>query len=560
MDAANEIKQRLSIEDVVGDYVELKRAGRNFKGLCPFHSEKSPSFMVNPEKGIYHCFGCAEGGDHFEFVMKMDGLSFPEALEKLAQKAGVDLGQYSRQSAGLGKLKKRLIEAHQLTAKYYQRTLLENHQALDYVTQTRHFNKHTIEDFVLGYAPRHGTALKDFLTKKGFTEKELEQAGLIAKRQSGYMDMFFGRVVVALKDITGQVIGFTGRVLDDALPKYLNSPQTPIYDKSRHVFGLSEAKDAIRKKDMAIVVEGNLDVLSSHQVNCKNVVATAGTALTAAQIKQIARFTNNLAFAFDQDQAGLKATMRAIPLAQNAGINLSIIDISSGKDPDELIQKDPRHWQKLIEQPKYVVDWLFDYFKGEYNLQTATGKALFSDKLLPVITAIVDPIEQEHYVKFLAEMTDSSVAAVERKFNNVSQDVNRPPSAKKAAYHLDVIDDRKTLEENLLAIFFKDQTIKDELDVNKHIFTIDRQSIFTATDLPDDDKYANILRFKAEELYEDWTRHQLMTEARELIIRLAKKSKDQKQALLTQAIRDAEDQGNSAEVERLLKKYQSELE
>lgn len=559
MDATTEIKQRLSIEDVVGDYVELKRSGRNLKGLCPFHTENTPSFMVNPEKGIYHCFGCAEGGDHFEFVMKMDGLSFSEALEKLAQKAGVDLAQYSPKSAGLGKIKKRLADAHKLAAKYYQFTLLENQQALDYVVKKRHFNKHTIEDFMLGYAPRHGSALMTFLLKHKFSEKELEQAGLIAKRQGKYMDMFFGRVVVALSDTQGQIIGFTGRVLDDALPKYMNTSQTLLYDKSRHVFGLHQAKDAIRKQDLAVIVEGNLDVLSSHQVNCKNVVATAGTALTTSQIKQIAKFTNNIALAFDQDSAGLNATLRAIPIAQSVGVNLSIIDIDSGKDPDELIQKDPRQWQKLIGQSEYVIDWLFKHRQKEHNLQTATGKTTFSSQLLPVIAAIMDPIEQEHYIKMLAELTDSSVSAVERKLAIQGYSDSSYKKTKKAAYHLDIIDDRKTIEENLLAIITKDKDVKAELAIDPEIFTIDRRPLLELNQLPDDDKYANILRFKAEELYGDWTHHQLLHEAKGLITRLTKKSKDQKQALITRAIREAEERGDSVEVERLLKKYQSAI-
>ena len=315
MDAIGEVKQRLSIDEVVGGYVELKRSGRNLKGLCPFHAEKTPSFMVNPEKGIYHCFGCGEGGDHFEFVMKMEGLSFREALEKLAQKSGLDLSQYSNSGAAeLTKLKTRFIAAHELAAKYYQQSLIKNQPALDYVTKNRHFNKNTITDFKVGYAPRQGTALRDFLRKKGFNDAELIKAGLVAKRRGDIVDMFYARVLVALTDVQGRVIGFTGRVIDDSMPKYLNTAQTILYDKSRHIFGLDQAKKSIREQDQVIFVEGNFDVLASHQINVKNVVASAGTALTYAQLKQISRLTNNVAFAFDQDKAGLNATMHAIPI------------------------------------------------------------------------------------------------------------------------------------------------------------------------------------------------------------------------------------------------------
>ena len=559
MDAIGEVKQRLSIDEVVGGYVELKRSGRNLKGLCPFHAEKSPSFMVNPEKGIYHCFGCGEGGDHFEFVMKMDGLSFREALEKLAQKSGLDLSQYSNSgSAELTKLKTRLIAAHALAAKYYQQSLIKNQPALDYVTKKRHFNKNTITDFKVGYAPRQGTALRDFLRKKGFNDAELIKAGLVAKRRGDIVDMFYARVLVALSDVQGRVIGFTGRVIDDGMPKYLNTAQTILYDKSRHIFGLEQAKKSIREKDQVIFVEGNFDVLASHQVNVKNVVASAGTALSYAQLKQISRLTNNVAFAFDQDKAGLNATIRAIPIAQQANVNISIITIEGGKDPDELIQKDPRAWQKAVEQSVYVMDWLFNHLANEVDLKTASGKTAYSNRLLPVISELSDPIEQEHYLKLLADKTEVSLDAVNRKLNNPTT-TKRQGIKKIAHFHIDQVDERKNLEENLLALLLIEPSLKETLSIAKNVFTGERTEMFLSQQLSEDAEYATILQFKADELYGEWTEHQRASEAQVLLERLTKKAKQQKQVDLTLAIREAEARGDSEAVHSLLEQYNDQL-
>jgi len=559
MDAIGEVKQRLSIDEVVGGYVELKRSGRNLKGLCPFHAEKSPSFMVNPEKGIYHCFGCGEGGDHFEFVMKMEGLSFREALEKLAQKSGLDLSQYSNSGAAeLTKLKTRFIAAHELAAKYYQQSLIKNQPALDYVTKNRHFNKNTITEFKVGYAPRQGTALRDFLRKKGFNDQELIKAGLVAKRRGDIVDMFYARVLVALTDVQGRVIGFTGRVIDDSMPKYLNSAQTILYDKSRHIFGLDQAKKSIREQDQVIFVEGNFDVLASHQINVKNVVASAGTALTYAQLKQISRLTNNVAFAFDQDKAGLNATMRAIPIAQQANVNISIITIEGGKDPDELIQKDPRSWQKAVEQSVYVMDWLFDHLSTEVDLKTASGKTAYSNRLLPVINELSDPIEQEHYLKLLADKTEVSLDAVKRKLNNPTT-TKRGGTKKIAHFHIDHVDERKNLEENLLALLLIEPSLKESLSIAKNVFTSERTEMFLSQQLSEDEEYATILQFKADELYGEWTEHQRASEAQVLLERLTKKAKQQKQVDLTLAIREAEARGDSEAVHSLLEQYNDQL-
>ncbi len=366
-DAKEEVRSRLNIEDVIGEYVQLKRAGRNFKGLSPFTSEKTPSFTVSPEKHIWHDFSSGKGGDVFSFVMEVEGLDFRSALELLARKAGVELSQYDTQRSGeLAQRKKLLLEANDLAAKYYQQSLLRNQHAIEYVFKTRGLSKEIVQEFRIGYAPDDGEALVSALKKKGFNAKELAEAGL-TNRFGG--DIFRGRMTVPLMDGGGQVIGFTGRILRDEpnAPKYLNTPQTLLYDKSRHVFGLSQAKEAIRKGEVSVLVEGNLDVVSSHQAGVKNVVATAGTALTEWQLKALSRLSPNLKLAFDGDKAGIAATERAIPIAERVGLNLSIVTLpDSAKDPDELIKQDVALWQEAIEHSQPAVDWIIEEYTNRY--------------------------------------------------------------------------------------------------------------------------------------------------------------------------------------------------
>ena len=415
MDAVEEIKSRLSIEDVVSQYVELKRAGRNWKGLSPFSSERTPSFMVSPEKQIWHDFSSGKGGNMFSFVMEMEGLDFKGALELLARKAGVDLDQFSRRPSSHGKEKERLHEALELAAKFYQVHFSKNRTALEYVLQKRRFSKQTALEWRLGYAPNTGTALVDFLRKKNFTDAEIKGAGLSAQRYNGTGDMFRGRLMIPLQDPQGRIIGFTARLLEDDpnAPKYINTPQTLLYDKSRHVYGLHLAKEAIRKTKYVVIAEGNLDVIASHQAGVRQVVATAGTALTEQHLKALSRFTGDIRLSFDADNAGLNATERAIPIASKVGVSLSIITIPNGKDPDELLkQGSAAEWQAAIDQPLYAVDWLIERYQKQLDIDSAQGKRQFSDVTLGVVRGLADQVEQEHYIARIAGLIGVSREAL----------------------------------------------------------------------------------------------------------------------------------------------------
>lgn len=421
MDAVAEVKSRLNIEDVISEYVQLKRAGRNFKGLSPWTNEKSPSFIVSPEKQIWHDFSSGKGGDMFSFVMEMEGLDFRGALEMLARKAGVDLDQFKSSKPGVSsQLKNRAIEVLELTTKFYQRQLTVNKTALEYLIKERKFKRETILAWRLGYAPNTGFALTNFLTKNGFTTDEMKRAGVVFQRSRHSSDMFRGRIMIPLADGSGQIVGFTARLLgkDDEAPKYINTPQTVVYDKSRQIFGLHLAKEAIRKEGFVVVVEGNMDVIASWQAGVANVVASAGTAMTEQHLKALKRFTGDIRLSFDADRAGIAATERIIPLAQKVEVNLKIISIKGAKDPDELIQKDLKAWQKAIDQAVYAPDWLIERYQTEVDLSSAGGKKAFTDALLTTIRRLRDPIEQEHYLKKIAELTDTSFGAVKAKFTD----------------------------------------------------------------------------------------------------------------------------------------------
>lgn len=437
MDAKEDIKARLNIEDVIGEYVQLKRSGRNFKGLSPFNPEKSPSFMVSPEKQIWHDFSSGKGGDMFSFVMEVEGLDFRGAMELLARKAGIDLEQYrGKAGSGNAKHKERLYEVLELACKFYQMQLGKHKPALEYVLGKRRFSKATVLEWRLGYAPDNsdggGRALVEFMRSRKFSDAEIKGAGLSAQRSRGTGDMFRGRIMIPLQDPQGRVVGFTARLLKDDknAPKYINTPQTLLYDKSRHVFGLHLAKELIRRSKFVVLVEGNLDVISSHQAGVRQVVATAGTALTEYNLKTLSRFTDDIRLCFDADRAGLAAAERAIPIAGKVGVSLSIIPLSSvsdGKDPDELIKQDPRLWLQVIDQNQYALDWLMERYRNQLDLSGAVGKRQFSDIILPIVRRLPDSVEQDHYMNKIAEVLGVGREALAVKLRKVPLEVKPPP-------------------------------------------------------------------------------------------------------------------------------------
>lgn len=420
MDAVTEVKARLNIEDVISEYVQLKRTGKNYKGLSPFSNEKTPSFVVSPDKQIWHDFSSGRGGDVFSFVQEVEGLDFKATLELLARKAGVDLEQYRGKGGAKGPDKNRLYELLEHATKFYQVQLSANKSALEYVVNKRAFNKETLLEFRLGYSPDSGDALVNYLKKRGFTDAEMKQAGVTSQRSGRVSDMFRGRIMVPLSDQFGKPVGFTARLLYDnpEAPKYINTPSTVLYDKSRHVYGLHLAKKAIQKEKFSVLVEGNLDVISSHQAGVANVVATAGTALTEMQLKILGRFSPDVRLAFDEDRAGIAATERAIPIAAKTGIELSVVTIPSGKDPDELVRQDADLWKSVIAEKVYALDWLIESYKNQLDITSALGKRQFSDAVLPVVKRLSNQVEQDHYVQKIAGMLGIESAAIRSRMES----------------------------------------------------------------------------------------------------------------------------------------------
>ena len=564
-DAKEEVRSRLNIEDVVGEYVQLKRAGRNFKGLSPFTGERTPSFYVSPEKNIWHDFSSNKGGDIFSFVMEVEGLDFREALELLAQRAGVDLSVYSSKgSQEIAKQKRRLLEAHALAARYYQQSLLQNNRAIEYVFKKRALSKEIVQTFMIGYAPDSGDALVQFLTKKGFTKQELSVGGL-TNRYGG--DLFRGRMMVPLMDASGQVIGFTGRIINDEpnAPKYLNTPETPLYNKGRHVFGLSQAKEAIRKSDYAVIVEGNLDVVSSHQAGVTQVVATAGTAITEAHLKALGRLTPNVRLAFDGDAAGLAATERAIPIAQAVNVDLTIINLPEDvKDPDELIQKDPALWQKAIDDAENVVDWLLTQYTKREDMTAPIGKRRFTTAALAVVRALNDAVEQEHFMQKIAAYTSTSLDTVKQKLSTVPDD-DQPKELRPVHIAEDVKQDPAAHQDSMLALALVDPAVRELLaevteemlatDERKEVLRFVRQTTETVQAIPqglqDYETYVKILLLKADARYGEWSDEDRYFEAARLVRLTITEHKQTQKDALTKSLREAEDTGNDEEALRL---------
>ena len=451
-DAKEEIKSRLAVEDVVGQYVELKRAGRNLKGHSPWGVDKTPSFMVSPEKGIWHDFSANKGGDIFTFVMEVEGISFKEALEKLAGQAGVDLTKYRGGDPAVAKKKVRAREALALATKYYQACLVRSKPVCEYVFYKRNLNRKTVEEFKIGYAPASGKALVNVLTKRGYTLDELNTAGLLNRFKS---DLFKNRMMVPFIDTTGNVIGFTARILDKGEPKYLNTPETLLFNKSKFIFGLHQAKEAIRRSGFVVIVEGNMDVISSHQAGVKEAVATSGTAMTEQHLKQLSNLTSDIRLAYDGDDAGIKATERAIMMAGDLGLDLTVIsDYHGAKDPDELIQKDPKLWQDAVNHSVPAVDWLLSKYEQNLNLRLAPDKRKYSDVALKLLSYIKDEVERRAYEEKVARKLDVEVAVLREKGDRLHKKLVQSTSKKyyKKPKTDFTSDNLKKLENSLMAL------------------------------------------------------------------------------------------------------------
>ncbi|MGI6678371.1 MAG: DNA primase [Dehalobacterium sp.] len=410
-----EIREKTDIVEVISDYVSLKRQGKNYVGLCPFHIEDTPSFSVSPDKQIFYCFGCHKGGSIINFIMEQENLTLPEAATKLAEKAGIvipDSSPKSRNSVDQSE-KIRLTTMHEAAADYYHHLLLNAKMAeepLNYLKK-RGISLEVIKEFRLGFAPKAWDYLIKHLLAQGFQEREMEKAGLAAKSARGtYYDKFRNRIMFPIQDFKGKVIAFGGRAFHDELPKYLNSSETPIFNKSRNLYGLSNAAGMIRQKDEAVLMEGYMDVLAAHQYGIKNAVASLGTSLTPEQGKLLKRYSANVLISYDADPAGVQATYRGLDILHNLDIRVRVMKLPQGMDPDDFLHHyDYQAWVKLAEEQSLsLVEYKLQLAMEKYNIQTIEGKAHVVRELLPDLAKIKSQVEKDQYIKLVASALNIS--------------------------------------------------------------------------------------------------------------------------------------------------------
>lgn len=457
MSAIDEVKQRIDIVDLIGRYVELRKAGTSYKGLCPFHSERTPSFMVFPDSGTWHCFGsCGIGGDIFSFIMRRENLEFREALELLARQAGVALEADQDPAQGQ---RSRLYEINEAAATYFYE-ILQHHTNAGVgraYLERRGITQETITNFRLGYALEQWSGLRDFLLEKGWSLDEQLAAGLVKRHEerNSIYDAFRGRVMIPIRDRQSRVIGFGGRLLGDGQPKYLNTAETPLFHKSQVIFGLDLARDAIRREDKVVIVEGYMDVIAAHQHGFANVVACMGTSLTSEQLQQLHRFTNNFVLALDADAAGQQATVRGlnqarqsllrvqkptvtptgqVRLTERLNANLSIVSMPAGLDPDDVIRRNPQDWQTLVAQAQPLVDFYFRFIAEQFDLTSAQGKGLAVAELAPLIAELDDDIERQHYIQQLSRVVQIDEVTIDSRVKAAAKTSKLPTEPPKRRF------------------------------------------------------------------------------------------------------------------------------
>jgi len=461
MDQVEEIKRKVNIVTLVGEYVDLKHTGRNHKGLCPFHGERTPSFMVNEELQIYKCFGCGAGGDVIKFLMEIEGLEFMEALEKLAKRAGIKL-EKTRFDGQSGE-KRRMLEIHSLAAEYYHFLLTEHKvgkEARDYLL-SRGINRKIWKTFKLGFSIPVWDGLSKFLVlKKGFSEGELVRAGLSIKgKRGGIYDRFRGRVMFPLLDSGEKVVGFSGRVIPGLArenePKYINSPETLIYHKSQMLFGLAQARQAIRKKGQVVVVEGELDMISSFMAGVTETVAIKGSALTEHMVERLARLCNLVILALDADEAGEEALKKSIEILEKRGLEVKVVYWSDGKDPDELARKNPLLWRKLVSKPISVYEWVIKKALDRWGTKTPEDIKRVVKMTVPYLSKIENRVVAEVWVKRLADKLGVGKERVWEEVEKSRKGGVVKTSLKTEKEEFDEVSKSEKLSRRLLTVLFQ---------------------------------------------------------------------------------------------------------
>jgi DNA primase len=431
------IKERLGIEEIVSSYIKLDRAGNNLKAKCPFHNEKTPSFFISPDRGTYYCFGCGASGDIFTFVEEFEGLDFKGALKLLADRAGVALEPYSKEAKENKSEKEKLYEVMEEATLYFENNLKDNKEVSDYL-KSRGLNEKSIKDFRVGFAILDWRKLYDYLKFKNFTDTEIELAGLVKKpedKMKAMYDRFRGRIMFPIADSSGRVVAFSGRIFvdDGKSAKYLNSPETPIFSKNAVLYGIDKAKESIRKNNFSILVEGQLDIILSHQAGYRNTVATSGTALSDSTVSKervvsnlglVRRLSSNIVLAFDADKAGANATIRAGKIALSLGMDVKVVEMPEGVDPADMISKNGVDaWREAIKNAKHIIEFLLNKaLKNSAGDERKAGRVI-KETVLPFVSALESAIEQMHFIKIISDQSGIAQNALQDDLKKVEQEL-----------------------------------------------------------------------------------------------------------------------------------------
>ena len=558
-DQVQQIKDRLNIKDIIGEYVKLTKAGKNYKGLSPFSNEKTPSFFVSPDKGMYYDFSSGQGGDVFSFIQKMEGVDFKGALKMLADRAGVELKRESRQVRDARDKAYKTLEDATL---FFETKLTENKKALKYLKE-RGLKKSTIKNFRLGFAPNSWQELGDYLRKYGYLDKEIEYVGLIKLGDNGrYYDRFRSRIIFPITDSVGRVVAFSGRIFgepakDEKNAKYLNSPETKLFDKSRILYGYDKAKRYIRKYDFSILVEGQMDIVMSHQAGYGNTVAVSGTGLTEHHLLLLKRLSKKLVIAFDADNAGIKSAGRASILALKNGMDVKIAKIPSGKDPADTIMENSKKWKEIIKKSKHIVDFQMDIMLEKSKNENWSERQLVlqvRDNVLPYVAKITSGTDSALFVRNIANIISINEEAIwqDVKVLSKNDDIVKIENTKRETdIQKNKISRKEDLERTLAGfLYWQDNVKPKQLDEKKLKCTASKLQIPLEEILAKHSGKKEELAFQSEIIHKETddinkVMNTLMTE-------LAKKLLLEKRTDLSKKLRKAERSKNDNEVEKLL--------
>jgi DNA primase len=536
-----QIKSRLNIVDVVGEYIKLEKAGINYRALCPFHNEKTPSFFVSPSRQMWHCFGgCNEGGDIFKFVMKIEGIEFIDALKLLAKKAGVQLKTSSKKYEEIKTQREKLLDICKKATIFFSTQLNKSKtglEAKDYLMK-RGLKEETIKEWKIGYSPSTWDSLCNYLIGLGYERKDIIDAGLASEK---FFDRFRSRIIFPICDFNGQPVGFTGRVFNsDDEAKYLNTPNTLLYDKSQALYGLDKAKVEIRKNDSCVLVEGNVDCIMSHQSGVKNCLAVSGTALTPAHLGIIKRFSNNLILSFDMDLAGNNATKKGIDMALKNGFNVKVISMNSEKDPaDIILSSGEDEWKKIIKEAKPINQFYFDLSFKDRDVRSVEDKKKIVSELLPIFKKIDNTIEQTYWIQKLAE----KLSIREDDIRQEMKKVNLPKQEVEVQKEKTGKSRKELLEEAILSMVLIEPSIIEKL-------TPEQKELFTFLEKENNDSYiimkSELLKEEDIDINEEW---------RKCVYEIEKIYKEEKRKKIMADIKEKEKEGSFEEVKKLLLEF-----